>query len=132
MAHLLYDYKYLFGGDSALKPLSPLQIIALTIGNEIYADKFLPIKWGQSNDQLEKSIIISVIKMDNIDVLDYLCSVGYSLRKLHIFFATRFGSLKCLQYIHKQGCELTTIDCKIAAVNGHLNCLRYLHEQDCP
>ena len=64
MAHLLHDFEYLFGVEDqeSHKFLNPLKIYELTIGNDIAADDFLPIRWAQSNG-LIKSMIESVIEM---------------------------------------------------------------------
>ena len=134
MAHLLYDAKYLFGGEDPLEPRTyleqpnPLEIYYLTIGNEICLDDFLPIRWVNN---LSKDIAIkSAIEMDRIEALAYICA-GYELSNKDIQYIAKCGSIKCLKYVHEEGVEWDIFTCSEAAENGNLACLRYAHENGC-
>ena len=98
MAHLLHEY--LFGVETRepYKFLNPLEIYELTVGNDIAADDFLPIRWAQTNG-LIKSVIESVIEMDNRNALDYLCKRWYLVDERDIQHIAASGSINCLDHL---------------------------------
>ena len=82
--------------------MNPLDIYKLTIGNEICADNFLPIKWAESNLLGDMDIVKSAIKIDRVDILEYLCSRRYKLSFDTTYYVAKYGSIKCLRYLYKE------------------------------
>ena len=130
IAHLLYDFEYLFGLESQENDfLNPLDIYNLTIGNEICSGNFLAVKWAKTNN-LIKSSITDKVEFD--EPLDCLCKRLYIVDKIDIQYIAASGNIECLKYLHEEGYPWNWITCCLVAANGHLDCLRYIHEEGCP
>ena len=126
MAHLLYDSNYLFD----LGSINPSEVYELTIGNEVYSNDFLSIKWIISNcpDQLI-AYREDIAKYGYFDCLKYLHELGYIKDGTYTFAMVKYGQLDILKYLLEEGCFISDYSCDTAIINGQLDILKYLHQQ---
>ena len=132
MAHLLYDFNYLFSCEkdhiridisstiqanvSRDTSLSPLDIYELTICEEICDDDFLAIKWAVAHDLRYHQCTVDV--------------TGFGIIKSSraASCAIRSNSLRCLKYVCDSGYNCRVQDAQLAAEYGSLDCLEYLFD----
>ena len=151
MAHLLYDSEYLFG----IKQETPLSIIELTVGVEIYGDNFLPIKWavtqgiidqyvcthGRADQRCHRCLYEKLREWNGmscniaaangqLECLKYLHRNGCKWNDRAYIEVIKNGHLEVLKYLHENGSILTMSVCNLAVAYGQLECLRYAHEED--
>ena len=67
-----------------------------------------------------------------IAVLQFLLSIGHTMREKTVMRACQNGHLHCLKYLHEQGCPMTVSVAGMSSLFGHLPCLKYAVEHGAP
>lgn len=78
-----------------------------------------------------KYLYISVIRENNLSILQWANSYGYQWNSLTCAYVARHGHLGTLQKLREHGCEWNYRVCASAALGGHLEILKWAREQGC-
>lgn len=119
--------------QSPLETLEILRIILTFVGRGHY--RFVAILNRQFKDaytQLFPCDTKTQLRLSTLDLAKICYEESVEHRPVLCRHAARYGNLEVLQYLHSMGCQWDSSTCHNAAKYGHLHILIYAHQHQFP
>jgi hypothetical protein len=119
--------------QSPIETLDTLQVILSFVGHGHY--RFVAILNRQFKDvytQLFRSDTRTYLSLSTLDLAKICYEESMEHQPVLCRCAARYGNLEVLQYLHSMGCKWDCSTCHNAAKYGHLHILIYAHNHKCP